>query len=162
VGSNIRGGQPSSGIRFDAAVLARPMATADRMLERLMRHYGDLQLSALPVAASGIDQLRREVANLVLRGEITVTRLARSLGMSSRTLQRRLSGAGVTYTELVNDVRRTLALNLMQNPGIALGEIAFSLGYSEISAFNHAFRRWFGCSPGEYRSRTRAVARLDG
>ena len=55
------------------------------------------------------------------------------------------------YSELQNDVRNTLALNLLENETLALGEIAFSLGYSEVSAFNHAFRRWVGHSPGQYR-----------
>ena len=73
-----------------------------------------------------------------------------------RTLQRRLKDAGVNYNDLQNDVRKTLALNLLENESLALAEIAFSLGYSEVSAFNHAFRRWVGQSPGHYR-RLRAV-----
>jgi len=68
-----------------------------------------------------------------------------------RTLQRRLKDAGVSYNDLQNDVRKTLALNLLENETLALAEIAFSLGYSEVSAFNHAFRRWVGQSPGHYR-----------
>jgi AraC-like DNA-binding protein len=62
----------------------------------------------------------------------------------------------VNYAELQDDVRKTLALNLLENETLALAEIAFSLGYSEVSAFNHAFRRWVGQSPGHYR-RLRAV-----
>jgi AraC-like DNA-binding protein len=73
-----------------------------------------------------------------------------------RTLQRRLKDVGVNYNDLLNDVRKTLALNLLENQTLALSEIAFSLGYSEVSAFNHAFRRWVGQSPGDYR-RLRAV-----
>ena len=72
-------------------------------------------------------------------------------GTSVRTLQRRLKDTGVNYNDLQNDVRKTLALNLLENETLALGEIAFSLGYSEVSAFNHAFRRWVGQSPGHYR-----------
>ena len=64
--------------------------------------------------------------------------------------------AGVNYSDLQNDVRKTLALNLLENETLALAEIAFSLGYSDVSAFNHAFRRWVGQSPGHYR-RLRAV-----
>ncbi len=73
-----------------------------------------------------------------------------------RTLQRRLKDAGVNYNDLQTDVRKTLALNLLENETLALGEIAFSPGYSEVSAFNHAFRRLAGQSPGDYR-RLRAV-----
>jgi len=68
-----------------------------------------------------------------------------------RTLQRRLKEAGLNYSDIQEDVRKTLALNLLENESLALAEIAFSLGYTEVSAFNHAFRRWLGQSPGDYR-----------
>jgi AraC-like DNA-binding protein len=151
MGDNIRVGHPWAGIRFDAGLLERPMATADAMLESLMRHYGDLRLAALPERHSEIDQLRREIARLLVKGESDIERLANATGTSVRTLQRRLKDAGVNYNNLQNDVRKTLALNLLENETLALGEIAFSLGYSEVSAFNHAFRRWVGQSPGDYR-----------
>lgn len=151
VGAEIRLGHPWAGIRFDATVLSRPMATADAMVNRLMRHYGDLRLSGMPEQHGEIEQLRREVARLLVRGRSSVDELARGMGMSSRTLQRRLNDAGLNYSNLLSDVRKTLALNLLENKSLALGEIAYSLGYSDVSAFNHAFRRWVGQSPGDYR-----------
>lgn len=156
MGDTIRLGHPWAGIRFDAGLLERPMATADAQLEGLMRHYGDLRLAALPGQRGEIDQLRREVARLLVRGDSGIGPLARATGTSVRTLQRRLKEAGVNYHDLQNDVRKTLALNLLENEALALAEIAFSLGYSEVSAFNHAFRRWTGQAPGDYR-RSRAT-----
>ena len=82
---------------------------------------------------------------------VTTSHLAKAVGTSVRTLQRRLRETGANYSDLQNDVRKTLALNLLENETLALAEIAFSLGYSEVSAFNHAFRRWIGLSPGQYR-----------
>src|SRR6266851_3586553 len=114
------------------------------MIEALMRHYGDLRLAALPEQRGEIEQLRREIARVVVEGEGGIEHLAKATGTSVRTLQRRLKDAGVNYSDLQNDVRKALA------------QIAFSLGYSEVSAFNHAFRRWVGQSPGDYR-RLRAV-----
>jgi AraC-like DNA-binding protein len=151
MGDNIRGGHPWAGIRFDASLLRRPMATADVMIESLMRHYGDLRLAALPEQRGEIEQLRREIARVLINGGSSIEHLAKATGTSVRTLQRRLKDADVKYSELQNDVRKTLALNLLENETLALGEIAFSLGYSEVSAFNHAFRRWVGQSPGDYR-----------
>ena len=58
-------------------------------------------------------------------------------------------------------MRKTLALNLLENETMALAEIAFTLGYSEVSAFNHAFRRWVGQTPGDYR-RDRAARGKSG
>jgi len=151
MGDNIRVGHPWAGIRFDAGLLKRPMATADAMIESLMRHYGDLRLAALPEQRGEIERLRREIARVVVKGEGGIEHLAKATGTSVRTLQRRLKDAGVNYSDLQNDVRKTLALNLLENETLALTEIAFSLGYSEVSAFNHAFRRWVGQSPGHYR-----------
>src|ERR1700756_1449033 len=156
MGDNIRVGYPWAGIRFDAGLLKRPMATADAMIENLMRHYGDLRLAALPEQRGDIEQLRREIARVLVKGEGSIEHLAKANGTSVQTLQRRLKDAGLNYSDLQNDVRKTLALNLLENETLALAEIAFSLGYPEVSAFNHAFRRWVGQSPGDYR-RLRAV-----
>jgi AraC-like DNA-binding protein len=125
-----------------------------------MRHYGDLRLAALPEQRGEIEQLWREIARLMVKGERGIEYLAGATGTSVRTLQRRLKDAGVNYNDLQNDVRKTLALNLLENEMLALGEIACSLGYSEVSAFNHAFRRWVGQSPGDYR-RLRAVQKSE-
>ena len=116
-----------------------------------MRHYGDLRLAALPQQSNELEQLRFGIARQLVKGESGIEHLAREMATSVRTLQRRLKEEGLSYSELQNDVRRTLALNLLENQTLALGQIAFSLGYSEVSAFNHAFRRWFGQSPGDYR-----------
>ena len=151
MGGDILVGHPWAGIRFDASLLQRPMATADAMLGSLMRHYGDLRLAALPERGGEIEPLRREIARALVKGESSIEQLAKASGGSVRTLQRRLKDAGVSYNDLLNEVRKTLALNLLENDTLALSQIAFSLGYSEVSAFNHAFRRWVGQSPGDYR-----------
>jgi len=105
----------------------------------------------LPEPGDGIEPLRREIACALVKGDTGIELLAKTTGTSVRTLQRRLKDAGVNYSELQDEVRKTLALNLLENETLALGEIAFSLGYSDVSAFNHAFRRWVGQSPGQYR-----------
>jgi AraC-like DNA-binding protein len=167
MGDKIRVGHPWAGIRFDAGLLQRPMATADGTIANLMRHYGDLRLAALPAPRGEIEELRREIARLLVKGAAGIDHLAKATGTSVRTLQRRLKQAGVNYNDLQKDVRKTLALNLLENETLALGEIAFSLGYSEVSAFNHAFRRWTGQSPGDYRrlraarSKSAAAAKLE-
>jgi AraC-like DNA-binding protein len=161
MGDTIRVGHPWAGLRFDAGLLSRPMATADAMLESLMRHYGDLRLAALPEQRGEIEQLRREIARALVKGGGGIEHLAKATGTSVRTLQRRLREAGANYSDLQDEVRKTLALNLLENETLALAEIAFSLGYSEVSAFNHAFRRWVGQAPGDYR-RSRKPAKEIG
>jgi AraC-like DNA-binding protein len=150
--AKVRGGHAWAGIRFDAAVLERPMKTADAMIERLMRHYGDLQLSGLETQRDELDRLRRSIAQLVVEGDSSVQRLAQSLGWSVRTLQRRLAARNVSYSDLLAQVRKTLALNLLENPSLGIAQVAYCLGYSEVSTFNHAFRRWVGQAPRDYRN----------
>jgi hypothetical protein len=103
MGDNIRAGHPWAGIRFDASLLKRPMATADAMMENLMRHYGDLRLAALPEQRGEIEQLRREIARVLVKGEGGIEHLAKANGISVRTLQRRLKDAGLNYSDLQND-----------------------------------------------------------
>ena len=120
MGDNIRVGHPWAGIRFDAGLLKRPMATADAMIEGLMRHYGDLRLAALPERRGEIEQLRREIARVLVKGEGGID-LAKATGTSVRTLQRRLKDAAVNYSDLQDDVRKTLALNLLENGSSGAG-----------------------------------------
>src|SRR6185369_2441656 len=93
MGDNIRAGHPWAGIRFDAGLLHRPMATADAMVESLMRHYADLRLAALPEQAGEIERWRREIARLVVKGESGIEHFAKATGNSVRTVQRRLKDA---------------------------------------------------------------------
>lgn len=157
--AKVRGGHAWAGIRFDAAVLERPMKTADAMLERLMRHYGDLRLAGLEVQRDEHARLRRSIAQLIVQGDSSLERLAQSLGCSVRTLQRRFAARGLAYSDLLGEVRKTLALNLLESPSLGIAQIAYCLGYSEVSTFNHAFRRWMGQSPRDYRNSRKAGER---
>jgi AraC-like DNA-binding protein len=150
--ANFHGGRAWAGIRFDAAVLEHPMKTADAMIERLMQHYGDLRLAGLKTQHDELHRLRHGIAQLVVEGDSRVERLAQALGWSVRTLQRRLAVRGLSYSDLLSQARKTLALNLLENPSLGIAQIAYCLGYSEVSTFNHAFRRWVGQAPRDYRS----------
>ena len=71
--------------------------------------------------------------------------------MSTRTLERRLEREGTTFSDLLEDLRRRLALRYVANPAIPLGEIAFLLGFSHTTGFHRAFKRWTGETPLGYR-----------
>ena len=95
----------------------------------------------------GIDEERRPEARA--RGA--------GIAVGPRTLQRRLKDSGVDFKTLVDDTRRRFALRLPARPEAHAGEIAYLLGYSEVSAFNRAFRRWTGSTPSDYRRRAATV-----
>jgi AraC-like DNA-binding protein len=71
--------------------------------------------------------------------------------MSPRTVQRRLREHGLDFKRLVDDTRRQFSLSYLRDPQNTLTEIAYLLGYSEVSAFNRAFKRWTGSTPVSYR-----------
>ena len=77
--------------------------------------------------------------------------VAARIGMSSRTLQRRLSADGLAYQDLVLDARKTLSERLLRRTDYALAEIAFLTGFSDQSTFTRAFKRWNGQTPADYR-----------
>jgi AraC-like DNA-binding protein len=72
--------------------------------------------------------------------------------LSVRTLSRRLADEGTTYAEVVDQLRRSLALQYMKDPGMSLSQIAWLLGYEGSTSFNHAFKRWTGRSPSVARN----------
>jgi AraC-like DNA-binding protein len=83
----------------------------------------------------------------------TLQHIARELGMSARTLQRRLTDASITFQQLVEDTRRELAHHYLKQSTVELTEAAFLLGYEDANSFFRAFHLWEGTTPGEWRTR---------
>jgi AraC-like DNA-binding protein len=88
---------------------------------------------------------------LLPTGHADAATVADQLRLHPRTLQRRLAGEGVTFAALLERERQAQAARLLTQPDLQLGQVAGLLGYSEQSAFNRAFRRWYGVPPGRYR-----------
>jgi AraC-like DNA-binding protein len=87
------------------------------------------------------------VAELLPKGKATVPNVARALGVSTGTFTRRIAEEGTNYAALLDQFRRDLAMRYLENKDLELRQIAWLLGYSEVSSFNHAFHRWTGASP---------------
>lgn len=111
-------------------------------------HRPELARAALSVRVSSLISAQLE------RGRIGVEVVASQLHMSRYTLHKKLKREGITFASLLEDVRRQQALNYMQDKTKPLVEIAEQLGFSELSAFSRAFKRWMGIPPAEYRSAT--------
>lgn len=148
----IQFGQGYNALMFGRHDRARTLRNDGAPIDALL---GRFALSA-PIAASGFSGLRgrlREVmAGALPEGEPTVGQVARSLGMSARTLQRRLSASALTFQQVLDELRRDLALPRVQRGELSLDAIAAELGYSQVSAFFRAFRRWTGATPRALRS----------
>jgi AraC-like DNA-binding protein len=143
---------------FDAADLERPVLGADTRILPIVQRY----LDDIPAPANAADAWPQEVRTLIARnvsnGHPNIERIARLLGLGGRTLQRRLAERGLVWKTLVEEVRRELALRYLKDGGMSLTEIAFLLGYSDLSAFDRAFRRWTGTTPAAQRRRLRSEA----
>ena len=146
-----RFGQSENEIRFDAALLAREVAGADRSLLPVVEQRLNEVLAADPAEEPWLARLRIEIASRLCDGHPTLPDVAPEVGMSTRTLQRWLAERGLAYRDLVQAARRRLALEYLERSDTELTEIAFLLGYSDLAAFAHAFQRWTGTSPGAHR-----------
>jgi AraC-like DNA-binding protein len=140
---------------FDAAVLPRAVEGADRRLLPIVeRHLVEL-LASTGDAGGWLDEVRNAIAESLCDGAPTIRTVAKRLGASVRTLQRRLGDHDAVFSTLVDEVRREIALRYLADGKADLTEIAFLTGYSELSAFGRAFRRWTGSTPLAARRRLR-------
>lgn len=98
-----------------------------------------------------IERVKLAIINELSAGNFSDNSIAKLLNMSQRTLQRRLEENNTTFKILVNEVRQELADTYLNDSSLSLTEISFMLGFSEMSAFSRAFKRWSGQSPSDYR-----------
>lgn len=144
-------GQRANAIVFRDQGLDRPMRTSDprllMILRRCLKTVGIQPGTPRTMAEQIKDHLLKELPDGCPNLEDT----SEALGVPAWTIQRRLADMGLTFKELVEDTRRQLAEAYLKQPHLPLTEIAFLLGYSELSAFSRAFHRWTGLSPREYR-----------
>ncbi|HEY0114794.1 MAG TPA: helix-turn-helix domain-containing protein [Allosphingosinicella sp.] len=96
-------------------------------------------------------EVEQRVEPLLASGAVRIERVARELGCSRQTLYRRLKAEGVTFEELLDSLRRRLAIRFLQKEGLSVKEAAYRLGFSDPSAFSRAFKRWTGSSPTAMR-----------
>jgi AraC-like DNA-binding protein len=138
-----------NGMVCRASDLDVPNPSADPVLARYARDVVD----TLPGSRrASIDQKVRKAIYLMLPlGRATCESIAAGLGRSMRTLQRELSEAGFSFTDLLNEVRHDLARRYVANTSYSLAQVATMLGYSSHSAFTRWFGASFGCTPEAWR-----------
>ena len=138
----------------DAALLAMPVPNADTSLYPLLRQHAEHLLAERAVSsASIVAQLRAALIRRLPAGEARLAPVAAELGLSTRTLQRKLAEAGSSFQQVLDAVRFALARDYLRRRELGLVEIALLLGFQEQSAFTHAFREWSGMNPGAWRER---------
>ena len=127
------------------------------VLQVLIEH-AELLLEKLPRGPDLVDRTRRAIGERLRGGDSSVESVARHLSMSARSLQRHLQELGYSYQALADEVRSATARLYLEQPDIAISEIAYLLGFADQSTFNRAFKRWTGDSPARSRSLLRGAA----
>jgi AraC-like DNA-binding protein len=142
-------GHPATGIAVPRSALGHAFAGSRRSAAAWMQLERLLLLSGPAPDFPG--SVRQAVRTLLLDGYPDVRRTASAIGLSARTLQRRLGESGSSYSRLIEQERLRTAVRLLADPSIKVTNVAIELGYTDLANFTHAFRRWTGVSPSEFR-----------
>lgn len=143
---------------FRKADLDRPFVTYNEELLAATGAQLENELKAMHSSTGLGDQVKRSLKRSLAGRRPSLQDVAQEIGMSQRTLQRRLGEAAITFQQLVEETRRELARHYLQQSSVELNEAAFLLGYEDANSFFRAFHRWEDTTPGEWRTRHRAIA----
>ena len=147
-------------IVLSMSVASLPVARRDAYLNRLLRRYAEDALASRTASrASTRSSVERVLAELLPHGRASLSEVGRRLGTSSRTLSRRLREEGAAFADILDNLRAALAERYLDDRNLPVSEIAWLLGYQEVSSFTHAFRRWTGVTPTRFRASRRAGKR---
>ena len=110
-----------------------------------------IEANAEPQGVSATEQVSALIRRLLPGGECNVDRVAQLMGVDRRTVHRRLAAEGVSFTHLLDAIRREISVRQLINSDRQLGEVAILVGFSSLSTFSRWFRQAFGMQPSEYR-----------
>ncbi len=144
--------EPVSCLYFDRSALKSPIIKLEYELAEgvayALRDLFEDDSSRDPF----LQAAHREVVKSLPAGEVTIDYLATELGVSRRTLQRRLAERETSFMQLLSEVRADLAARYLSDKRLGITEIAFLLGYSDPASFSTAFKGWYGTSPSDFRA----------
>jgi AraC-like DNA-binding protein len=150
-GTNVRFGRPENAIVIPSADLDAPLKTADAALLPILRRHAEDCLPKFAEPGNYADVVKRLVTESLSTGSVSIDEIAARMETSSRSLQRRLRDSGKTFQQVLGETRLALSQRYLEDRSLSLTETAFLLGYSDLSAFSRAFRRWTGKSPLSFR-----------
>jgi AraC-like DNA-binding protein len=152
-GCPVRFGTNRQSIVFATNDLLVPIQSADAHLLNILKVFSEEALSRRKTPPTPTRaRVEKTLLDALPKGNATISNVAGALAMSVRSLARRLNEEGSSYTEILDDLRRELAMRYVEDKTLGLSQIAWLLGYSEVSSFNHAFKRWTSQSPRALRT----------
>jgi AraC-like DNA-binding protein len=156
-GCELKFGADADETTFPLSVRNIPVVSADPFLNRLLIKFCEEALADRKTNRSSFGtSVENAIAVLLPHGKAQMSEVARKLGLSRRTLARRLASEGLTFTDILDALRSDLARRHIADDELSISETAWLLGYSDVSAFVNAYKRRTGQTPGETRRRLQA------
>jgi AraC-like DNA-binding protein len=141
-------------IAFSRNALLASIHTADKYLLNFLKAFCEEAIGGRKtVATPNRANVEKALLEFLPDGKAAMATVATALTMSPRTLARRLADEGTSYTAVLDELRRDLAMRYLEDSTLEVNHIAWLLGYSEVTSFNHAFQRWTSSSPKVVRAR---------
>jgi len=153
VGTRIAFNQAVNSITLSGQTLSLHMPQADPQLFKLITRYCEDQLELQKAVEHPLNRIREAMIRCLQQGSYGPKFVAKELGLTPSSLHRRLKAENTSFQRLLDDTRRCLTQRYLQETSLKLTDIAARVGYSELSAFSRAARRWFGTSPRSFRRR---------
>ncbi len=151
-GGTARFNQASNALMGPVRYLDLPVLQQEPSVNRILHEQAEQQVDQRAMSSgSFLARLENLLALQMGEQEVTLVALATALDMSPRTLQNRLEAVGLSFRGVVERVRKNLAMKYLNDSRLSLLEIALMLGFTNQTSFHHAFKRWTGQSPGEFR-----------
>jgi AraC-like DNA-binding protein len=150
-GCPVQFGGERTGIVLTRDVCEMRVARGDSGLAAVLEKHAQMLIAELPQVSDSIGEVRAMIRDQLKGGDPSLNNVARKLGTSRRSLQRRLADENLTYAQVLDDVRSTMARAYLGQRALSIAEVGYLLGFSEQSSFTRAFRRWTGASPIEFR-----------
>jgi AraC-like DNA-binding protein len=152
-GGNVEFAASIDEMTFNNAANELKIVSADPYLNKLLVAQCEEALSRRPMKQGSFRAaVENAIVPLLPHGKAHAAEIAKKLGLSQRTSARRLSSEGLSFSQVLEDLRSDLAKQYLLDQGLSVSRIAWLLGYQEVSAFTHAFKRWTGKTPREVRA----------
>jgi len=153
-GTKVEFGAPVDEVLFAPAIRDMPVVSADRYLNKLLIKCCDEALDRRPSKRSPFRaSVENAIAPLLPHGKAKLDEIARRLGVSERTLARRLAAERLTFSAVLERLKFDLAERYLADKDLSISQVAWLLGYQEASSLTHAFKRWTGVTPRKARAR---------
>ncbi len=152
-GPNLHFGQAVNHIKVASGDLEREMPSGDEHLWRYLIDLSDKALAEHNTQPAIINDIQKHIIDALPRDSANIKDISKLMGSSPRTLQRELHSVGANFSQILDQTRQDMAGKYLLDTDLHISQIAFLIGFSEVSVFTRAVNRWFGCSPSVYRQR---------